>query len=85
MAGDVLRALFALAFVPFVLGEGVCRLLADRHRRRMPPSAWTRAEVDKKFWGWLGTNVYVPGSQMYYMRRIRPRLDAEITDDAQSK
>ena len=76
----VARVAAWLAILALVLGLGLARLLADRHRRRVPDEAWDAAGVSRLFWGWLGVNIYVPLSDVYYLLRIRPRLNAAATE-----
>ncbi|HWU22161.1 MAG TPA: hypothetical protein VN088_11595 [Nocardioides sp.] len=69
-----------MVIVAVVLGLGLARILADRHRRRVPDEAWDAAGVSRLFWGSLGVNIYVPLANVYYLLRIRPRLDAATAD-----
>lgn len=65
----------SVMFLAFVVEEVICRLVADHHRRCVPEWAWRAAGVDRLFWGFLGINIYVPLSDLYYLVKVRGRLD----------
>lgn len=65
----------SVMFIAFVVEEASCRLMADHHRRRVPEWAWRVAGVDRLFWGFLGVNIYIPFSDLYYLAKVRGRLD----------
>lgn len=71
----------AVMLLAFIAEEATCQLVANLHRRRVPEWAWKAASVDRLFWGFLGINIYVPFSDLYYLVKVRGRLDrAEQTE-----
>jgi hypothetical protein len=80
MMSDALRALATVAFFALFAEVAVCGTWANLHRRRVPEGAWHAAGVDRFFWGFLGVNLYVPFSDLYYLLRIRGRLDQAMKE-----
>ena len=74
----------SVTFLAFIAEEATCQLLANLHRRRVPEWAWKAASVDQLFWGFLGTNIYVPFSDLYYLVNVRSRLDRAEQSETRS-
>lgn len=75
MTWHVVAIILSAVFLAFLFEEAICKLAADLHRRRVPETAWEAAGVDRLFWGFLGINIYVPFSDLYYLVKVRDRLD----------
>lgn len=58
-----------------ILIELVTGYVATRHRGRVSDRAWKVADVDRD--GWLVWNLWhrLPFANLYYLVRLRPRLD----------
>lgn len=69
------------ALVVLVLDMTVFRWISDSHRRNVPQEAWGRARVNGLRWGLLGTNIYLPYSNIYYVLRVLPALDKAAADE----
>lgn len=72
---DVLVSIGVVIVVLYALDASVLGLMANQHRRRVSNETWARAQVSRLRWGFLGTNIYIPFSNIYYVLRVIPVLE----------